>query len=100
MQPCLAITPSGHLRVEDGPATQPPIPETTAALLRGAFAQSSADGLLVLATRELDQEVPADFVFWRGVARDLFQHVCHLGEAPVEQWTALKVPPDEELSRL
>ncbi len=100
MQPCLSITPSGHLRVEEGSAMEPTLDEPAADVLRRAFAESSAAGLLLLATSALDQELPADFVFWRGFARDFFQHVCHLGEAPIEQWAELKEPAEGGLAML
>ena len=48
--------------------------------LRHSFGQSSAEGLLALAGRELDAELPADFVYWRGLAREFFSRLCHLGE--------------------
>src|SRR5438105_8265586 len=100
MQPCLSITPSGHLCVEDGLAAERILDEPTAAGARRAFGLSSAEGLLLLASSALDQQLPADFVFWRGFARDFFQRVCHLGEAPIEQWTGLKEPADDELAKL
>jgi len=96
----LALTPSGHLRLEDGAESQPPVSETAAAALRRAFGQSSAEGLLLLGTKDLDQQLPADFVFWRGIARDLFQRVCHLGEAAFDRWASLSGPSPEELAQL
>src|SRR5207244_1927919 len=65
-----------------------------------AFALSSAEGLLALAGSELDLELPADYVYWRGFSRDFFQRVCHFGDAPVEQWSALTEPSEDELTRL
>lgn len=100
MQPRIFITPSGHLRVEDGLAMGPPVEEAASDSLRRAFGESSAAGLLLLATNELDQELPTDFVFWRGFARDFFQHVCQLGDAPIEKWVELKEPADDELAKL
>ena len=49
-----------------------------------AFAKSSAEGLLLLASHELAQELPAALVFWRGLARQFFQAVCQLGEGGPE----------------
>src|SRR5258708_4421376 len=101
MQPCISITPSGRLRVEEELATEPTLDESASDALRRAFGESSAAGLLLLATSALDhQELPAAIVFWRGFARDFFQRVCHLGETPVEQWTGLKEPADDELAKL
>ena len=81
-QPCISLTPSGHLRVEDGLATEPTLDEPAADTLRRAFGESSAEGLLLLATGALDRELPADFVFWRGFAREFFQHVCLMRAKP------------------
>ena len=77
----LAITPSGHLRVEDVPAGQPAVAEAAASALRRAFGQSSGDGLLALASDELDRDLPAEFVFWRGFGRTFFEHLCRLVQA-------------------
>jgi hypothetical protein len=97
----LTITPGGHLRVEDTePDGQQPLAEAAAAALQHAFGQSSAEGLLLLGSKELDQELPADLVFWRGVARDLFGRVCHLGEAAFDRWASLTGPSPEELAQL
>lgn len=96
----LAITPSGHLRVDEALEGQAPVSEATAAALRVSFAQSSAEGLLLLGTKELDQELPPEFVFWRGISRAFFQRVCHLGEAALDQWGALSEPAEEESAQL
>src|ERR1700680_1736645 len=80
MNHSLALTPGGHLRMEVAPDGQASIAETLAASLQHAFGQSSVEGLLALATKELDQELPAEFVFWRGFTREFFHRLCHLGE--------------------
>src|SRR5216683_2944790 len=96
----LAITPSGHLRVEDVLESQPALSDTTAAALRRTFGQSTSEGLLLLATNELDQELPAEFVFWKGISREFFHRLRHLGEATLDQWGSLDEPGEEELTRL
>jgi hypothetical protein len=96
----LTITPGGHLRVEDGPDGQAPLADTLAAKLRDAFGRSSADGLLTLATKELELELPAEFVYWRGFAREFFNRLCHLGEGAASQWAGLAEPGAEELALL
>jgi hypothetical protein len=96
----LAITPSGHLRVEDAPENQPPLAEAMAAELRRAFGVSGAEGLLLLASAQSRQELPAEFVFFRGIAQNLFQRLCHLGEAAADQWASLSEPVEEELAQL
>src|ERR1043166_5346699 len=96
----MVITPSGHLRVEESSAAIPALSQTTSSALRQAFSQSSAEGLLLLASDALDRQLPADFLFWRGFARDVLQRLCQLGEAPVEQWATLEEPSQEEMTRL
>src|SRR5437660_1241198 len=96
----LTITPSGHLRLEDAPERQPAVSEATATALKRAFAESSVDGLLALATDELDRDLPVELVFWRGIARELFQRICHLGESAVNQWASVKEPAEAELGQL
>lgn len=96
----LVITPSGHLRVEDEPDSECPVSEVTATKLRGAFTRSSSDGLLLLATNELEEELPAAFVFWRGIARTFFQRICQLGESAVSSWASLHEPAEDEREQL
>jgi non-specific serine/threonine protein kinase len=96
----LSITPHGRLEVVEDPDSLPAIPESTAAALQAAFAQSSAEGLLLLASHELQQELPPAFVFWRGLARQLLQAVCQLGEGALDRWGAVPAPADEELEAL
>jgi non-specific serine/threonine protein kinase len=96
----LFLTPSGILHIDGGSAKQPILETQTAGALQRAFGASSAEGLLLLATNELEQELPAEFVFWRGFARDFFQHLCHLGEVSLAEWMALKEPGDEALASL
>jgi non-specific serine/threonine protein kinase len=100
MTPRLALAPSGHLSVEDEPESPSPLSEATAAALRQAFGQSSADGLLWLASSALEGELPAELVFWRGFAQDLFQRLCHLGEPSLDQWAALTEPEETEANQL
>src|ERR1700694_1103435 len=95
----LVITPSGQLRIENAPESLPEVSESAAAALEGAFAKSSARGLVLLASHALDSELPAALVFWRGLARRFFQAVCHEGEGAFEKWASIPPPPDEELEQ-
>ncbi len=66
----ITITPFGDLQVAD--VTDDDLAETAgtiaaAARLAAAFSQSSADGLLLLASHEYDQELSAAAAFWRGL---------------------------------
>lgn len=100
MRLSLLIAPSGRLRVEhaaDGPSE---ISDAAARSLEEAFARSSADGLVALASEEMSQELPPDFSFWRGFARKLFHVVCQLGEGSPAKWKSVSPPADEELAQL
>jgi SNF2-related domain/SNF2 Helicase protein/Helicase conserved C-terminal domain len=100
MSKSLAITPGGRLGMVDVPEDAGTLPEPAATALADAFARSSADGLLLLAGEALAGELPPEFVYWRGWARQLFQAICHLGEGALDQWKSIPPPPDEELTQL
>ena len=74
--------------------------DAVAAKLNLRIRQFDAEGLLLLASHELTQELPAAFVFWRGLARQFFQAVCQLGDARPEKLKLLAVPPEEQLAQL
>ncbi len=96
----IRITPAGQLLVEDDPQSQPELASAVAGALRAAFEPSSAEGLLYLASRGLEQQLPPGFVFWRDFARQLFHEFCQFGEQPVELWHEVPTPPDDQLSLL
>ena len=96
----ILLTPGGHLRLVPDPESLPEISGEAVEALESAFAKSSADGLLLLASAELSQELPATFVFWRSLARQFFQAVCQLGEAGFSKWQAVAPPGEEELGRV
>jgi len=100
MPTSLAITPGGRLQVADDPDSLPELSVTVAAAVEEAFADSNAKGLLRLACLESDQELPPTMVFWRGLARELFQAVCALGEQAIDTWQTIPPPPDERLALL
>src|SRR4051794_32112544 len=93
----IVITPSGQLHLQENPAEAPS--SAAEVKLRDAFEQSSAAGLLHLAKNEIEDELPVEFVFWRGFARAFFQRVCQIGEGSVQQWAALAPPAEEELNQ-
>jgi non-specific serine/threonine protein kinase len=75
------------------------ISEASANALRQAFEQSNALGLFLLARSEMDQELPAEFVFWRGIVRDFFQRLCQFSETATDQWATLSEPATGELEK-
>lgn len=96
----LLITPGGHLRLVSDSENLPEISGEAAQALTEAFGKSSAEGLLLLASREFAQELPASLVFWRSLARQFFQAVCQLGEGAFQKWQSVAAPADEELALL
>ncbi len=96
----LLITPGGHLRIVRDPESLPEVSGEAAEALTEAFGKSSAEGLLLLASREFAQELPASLVFWRSLARQFFQAVCQLGEGAFQKWQSVAAPADEELALL
>jgi hypothetical protein len=94
------ITPSGHLRLDQAPDALPALSHADAQALDKAFAASSAEGLVLLASGEFAHELPPGLVFWRGVARRFFQAVCQLGEKSLESRTVVAPPPPEQLAQL
>jgi hypothetical protein len=96
----LQITPGGRLQTVLDPDSLPEVSNDSASELERAFASSSAEGLLLLASSQLVEELPATFVFWRGFARQLFHAICQLGESGFQQWPSVAAPVEEELARL
>jgi non-specific serine/threonine protein kinase len=97
MSRTLLITPGGALHLVPDVDSQPALSESAARALDRAFAQSSAKGLLLLASQEMDCDLSAVLVFWRELPRRLFQAVCRLGEEGFDQWRFVPPPSDEEL---
>jgi hypothetical protein len=96
----LFITPSGRLNLEADAESLPPLSAPIATKLTEAFAQSSAEGLLLLASGAIKQDLPASLIFARDYARQLFTAICHLGEEGFAQWKEVASPPDEKLAFL
>ena len=96
----LVLTPGGAMRVEADEEVLPADAEDAAAELRAAFARSRAAGLLLLASRAVREDVPPSLLFWRALARQLFQAICHLGEEAFDRWSSVPPPDDEQLGQL
>ncbi|MDA1017189.1 MAG: DEAD/DEAH box helicase [Planctomycetota bacterium] len=98
------ITPAGQLNVglaDDKSNAAPSLDTAVAKSLVDAFRQSSADGLLHLASGALHVELPAALVYWREFAQRFFHEVCGLSqerfeEAVTAQHAAFAAPPDDE----
>ncbi|HEY2253337.1 MAG TPA: hypothetical protein VGH74_19825, partial [Planctomycetaceae bacterium] len=56
------ITPAGRLLIEQAADSLPEVSDAVAAQLERAFSESSAAGLVLLASHELHENLPATFV--------------------------------------
>jgi SNF2 family DNA or RNA helicase len=77
------ITPAGKLSVETVDDSDTRHTTSQAASLdemQAGFEDSSAAGLLSLASGSLQSELPAEFVYWREFAQRFFHELCGLGE--------------------
>jgi hypothetical protein len=100
MSQSIRITPAGRLEVEDAAEALPELSAAAMVELQGAFAQSSAHGLLHLASSGVHEELPAALVFWRELGRRFFHAVAQLGEDAVGAWDKLVSPDDAELEQM
>jgi len=88
----IAINPHGHLHWEAG-GDEEAWPEASALERVGkAFAQGPAQGVLHLASRELNTPVPAAVAFWREYGRFYLSRFCH-GVAPATAELTPVPPP-------
>ena len=96
----LWLSPRGHLVIG---TAEPPSPwprVTDAARLAAAFADSTARGLLDLATRELDTVLPPAAAWWREFARHYLTALCHLPDMEqARQLAPVPAPAAAEWSR-
>lgn len=100
----LSLSPYGRLVCQSAQesvvAEQAAIPNHDAERVVAAFAESSAAGLIALASLRSSGAGGPDWEFWRGFARRLFTALCGLGEASPAQWQQIAPPAEEELSEL
>jgi non-specific serine/threonine protein kinase len=97
MSMTVSITPGGALRVVSDTEALPALSDSGARSLEGAFGESAAEGLLCLASQEMDRALPPALVFWRDLARRLFQAVCQFGEGGFAKWRSIAAPRDDTL---
>jgi non-specific serine/threonine protein kinase len=88
----LSISPQGRLLVlpSEPPSQSEPICER----VQQAFAESQANGLLHLATRELTASLPSEFVWARDFASRYLTRLCHTPEVVGASELHPTFPPD------
>jgi superfamily II DNA or RNA helicase len=91
----IAISPGGRLSLQRGGERGPVVNEKWTARLQGAFDESAADGLLMLATDALTLSVPPSLIYWRDFGRTYLQVLCRTGGVDVGPAPALPFARDE-----
>jgi hypothetical protein len=87
----LSLSPNGRLFVK----TAPDDPENLSKKTSKAFAESTAQGVLHLATTELQTSLPLDFSFARDLGRTYLTRLCHVPELAGQSEFPSISPPDE-----
>jgi non-specific serine/threonine protein kinase len=97
----LSISPHGRLIAATTPAAESLFDEATAGRIAGAFAQGQAQGLLHLATRELQTSAPPEFAFARNFACNYLTRLCHTPDiASALELTPIAAPDAEGLAAM
>jgi len=101
MSQTLCVTPAGRLVIEPAPDSPFSLDDAVVAGLEASFAESSAQGLLWLASNRLKAPLSPAIVFWRDFAELLFHEICHLGEdGDAAKWNQLPPPADAQLQAI
>ncbi len=101
MSQTLCVTPAGRLVIEPAPDSPFSLDDAVVAGLEASFAESSAQGLLWLASNRLKVSLPPALVFWRDFAELLFHEICHLGDdGDAAKWNQLPPPADAQLQAI
>ena len=97
----LSISPHGRLIAAATQAGESLLDDATAARIARAFAQSQAQGLLHMATRELQAGVPPEFAFARDFACDYLTRLCHTPDiSSALELTPVPAPEAEALAAM
>ncbi len=97
----LTLSPHGQLLVVPSPSPRPSPDEPLGERIRQAFAQSQADGLLHLATRELTSALPPEFAWAREIASRYLTRLCHTPEIAADgELHSMPAPEAEELAAM
>ena len=94
------LTPHGLLLVENAPPPSPWLEVETGRRVAAAFAESAAQGLLHLGTRELNAALPPAGAWWRELARRFLTQLCHTAGLEQAQEVAAQPPREADLSAL
>ncbi|HWL07894.1 MAG TPA: DEAD/DEAH box helicase [Planctomicrobium sp.] len=96
----ISLTPQGHLKISEETGPELGLDGDAEKQLDAAFSESSAEGLLRLASVAAKDSLPPTLMFWRQFSLRYLQAVCSMGESVEQRWNEI-VPPDEtELNEL
>jgi len=96
----LSISPHGRLFVEHA-VDNAALDDVLSKRLEQAFAQDPAQGILHLATRQLQANLPLDFAFARDFGARYLTRLCHTPEiAATTELPPVPVPSAEKLAAI
>lgn len=96
----LSVTPHGRLVLLKTAGAEGAVDPALAERISRAFAGDTAQGLLYLATRELQTPLPPPFAFARGFATAYLTRLCHQPTADTGPPPPLDPLPDDELEAM
>lgn len=91
----VCLTPHGLLRVEQCAAPSPWLDLDAGRRVAALLGESTAQGLLSLASRELDTPLPPAAAWWREFARGYLTRLCHTPDLEQAREIAPVAPPSE-----
>ncbi len=92
----LGLSPHGLLLLVRSPEPSPWLEEKVADRIQAEFQKSSAEGLLHLATRELDTAIPVAAAWWRELGRRYLTRLCHTPDLDQARVIPPVAPPGED----
>ena len=96
----VVLTPSGLLRLEPGPFPSPWERVAMAHRLEQRLALSPGQGLLHLATDELEAAIPQSASWWRELARAYLTALCHTSDLEqTQEIPPIPAPQESELAQ-
>ncbi len=91
----ISVLPSGHVMLTEGGQR---LAAPVAARVAKAFAAGAPEGLVQLATTELQSALPAELAYLRDFARGYLTQLCHASPAEAGDLPPLPPPAQEELT--
>ena len=97
----ISISPQGRLFLEPAADVDTPLDEALAVRVGHMFAQGQPQGLLHLATHQLQSNLPPAFVFARDFGCNYLTRLCHTPESEgASEFPPVAAPSSEELATI